>query len=200
MNKSESIKEIAKALLELQGEIGKAVKDATNPFFNSNYATLEAVSDVAREPLKNNGLAVTQIVSQDDKGSLMETVLIHTSGEWISSAVPIIDKKGDMQGLGSAITYARRYGLAGILGIVQEDDDGNGTKPPVAKQKQPEQKPELNNGATILNKIATSTDPTKLEGAYKTIKSHETTYTKSGFEAITKAYNKKMADLLEAKQ
>lgn len=129
MKKSETIKNIAGALNSLHAEMGKVRKDAENPFFNSKYSTLEAVSDVSREPLINNKLVITQTVSVDvGNTTVVETTLIHAeTGEYISSSIPVINKKGDMQGMGSAITYARRYGLAAILGIVQEDDDGNTT-------------------------------------------------------------------------
>ena len=144
MIKSESIKNIGAALVKLQSEIGKAKKDKENPFFKSNYADLESIADVSKEALTKNNLAISQTMGFYENKEVVETTLIHSlSGEFITSMVPIINKKGDMQGLGSAITYARRYGKAAILDIVQEDDDGNGaSQKPDSKTKEPEKKPE----------------------------------------------------------
>jgi len=129
MKKSEEIKNIAAALVKLQSEIGKAKKDKENPFYKSKYADLESIVEVSKQPLTDNELAITQTVNQSDKDIFVETTLIHApSGEYITSSIPVIFKdKVDMQTLGSAITYARRYGIAGILNLIQEDDDGNST-------------------------------------------------------------------------
>lgn len=157
MIKSESIKNIAGALVKLQSEIGKAKKDKNNPFFNSKYADLESIHEVCKESLKSNGLAITQTVDGFENNIIVNTILIHAeSGEWIESSIPVIfgqkKKDGsiqkDMQALGSAITYARRYGIAGILNIVQEDDDGNSASRP-QQNEQNEQKEEKKKKVTF---------------------------------------------------
>lgn len=143
MNKSESIINIAKALVAVQASIKPAIKDSTNPYFNSKYADLSAVWDSIRQPLVENGLSVIQLVNCGEGHTInLETILLHVSGEWISGSfnMPYIvtepkeDKygkaeqkpKANPQAVGSAITYARRYALAAIVGVVaDEDDDAN---------------------------------------------------------------------------
>lgn len=125
MNKSESIKEIATALNKAQNQMGGAVKDAENPFFKKNYADLSAVVKAIKEPFSENGLSYSQFpVFSDDKVGV-ETILMHASGEWLSSVLLLPMTKQDPQAAGSAITYARRYALQAIAGIPSEDDDGN---------------------------------------------------------------------------
>jgi len=116
----ESMANVCKALAAAQGKLRKAVKDSTNPHFRSRYADLESVIEAMREPFASEGLAVVQSVSD---GNLVTTIF-HASGESITSSVPLYIQKQDMQGVGSAITYARRYGLAAACGISQTDDDG----------------------------------------------------------------------------
>lgn len=122
---SEQINEIAKALSMAQSEMKSAKKDAKNPFFKSDYATLESVSEACLPALNKQAIAVTQLtnVSQDGLTQLI-TLLIHSSGQWISSTYPVHPTKNDPQALGSALTYARRYSLAAIAGVVTSDDDG----------------------------------------------------------------------------
>lgn len=119
MIKSESIKEIAKALSALQGEIQDAKIDSKNPHFNSEFASLEAYLQVIRPLLAKHGLSITQGCS----GEKFESMLMHTSGEYIIFDMQLINEKKTMQGLGSAISYARRYSIGAELGIGQEDDD-----------------------------------------------------------------------------
>ena len=127
MNKSESIKEIASALVEVQKKITPLKKDKKNPFYKSSYVGLETVLPQALEILNAQGIALTQTVGSDDGGNTtLTTTLMHTSGEWLSDTQPLLLVKADPQGQGSAITYARRYGLMSAIGIVaDEDDDGN---------------------------------------------------------------------------
>ena len=125
MNKSESITELAKALNKFQAECSGAKKDADNPFFGSKYANLEAVINCAKSALDNNGLAISQFPVMDQGYAGVETILMHSSGEWISNTLLLACKKQDPQAMGSAITYARRYAYQSVLGIPSEDDDGN---------------------------------------------------------------------------
>lgn len=119
-------KNIASALLKAQTEIMTAGKDAKNPFFKSKYATLNSVWEAVKEPLHDNGLSLLQPISIENNQPVVKTILLHTSGEMITSDCPIIcAKQNDPQALGSAITYARRYSMASLLGVMtDEDDDG----------------------------------------------------------------------------
>lgn len=124
--KSESIGNLAAALALAQGEIKHAIKDSDNPFFKSKYADLGSVWDACREPLSKNKLSVSQLILYENGFSFLESLLLHSSGEWLSSKYPIIPIDGKPQSLGSAITYARRYSLSSLVGIAsEEDDDGN---------------------------------------------------------------------------
>lgn len=125
MAESATIGELAKALAKAQGEMDTAKKDSTNPHFKSKYADITSVIEAIREPLSRNGLAFIQPIERTEDGLALVTKVIHVSGEWISGSLPLILSKDDMQGLGSALTYARRYSLAAMFGIGQEDDDGN---------------------------------------------------------------------------
>jgi hypothetical protein len=137
-NKSESIKELASALAKAQGEFEHAKKDVKNAFFKTNYADLASCMDAAKKPLSNNGLSVTQLTDYDESGKLyLNTILMHSSGEWLSGRYPINPVKNDPQGVGSAITYARRYAFSAITGIAADDDDGNAASGNKEKQNQP---------------------------------------------------------------
>lgn len=137
MIRSESIVALAGALSKAQSEFNAVPKNTRG--YNYNYADLGAVWQMVRDPLTRNELSITQIpelidtmIVEENTGSMhvrmdvaVETVLMHSSGEWISGIVKLPVAKQDAQGVGSAITYARRYGLSAILGVVSdEDDDG----------------------------------------------------------------------------
>ena len=125
MAQSPEIKDLAAALAKAQSKIKGAVKDSNNPFFNSQYADLASVWDACREQLTTNGLAVTQAmdVHSDGKTAVIITTLMHVSGQWTNSMLPIVTEKNTPQGIGSAITYMRRYALAALVGVPQIDDD-----------------------------------------------------------------------------
>ena len=125
MQKSDSINELAAALSKAQGQISGAIKDSQNPFYKSNYADLGSCWDSIRRPLSDNGLSVIQAVDSIDNAIFIETILAHTSGQFMSSRVKINPTKDDPQGVGSAITYYRRYSLAAMVGLYQIDDDAN---------------------------------------------------------------------------
>lgn len=125
MNHSELLNELGGALAKAQGQIQAAKKDSANPFFKSKYADLASVWDACRKPLSDNGLSVSQFPCEAENGVAIETMLIHSSGQWISSRYTMPVSKNDAQAVGSAITYARRYALAAVVGIAPEDDDGN---------------------------------------------------------------------------
>lgn len=131
MSKSESIGELAAALAKAQGEIDPAEKTKANDFYRSKYADLAQVREAAREALTKNGLAVTQTVDLGHpagaSGWILRSTLMHSSGQWIESVYPIAPVKNDPQGFGSAITYARRFAFAALVGVAstEADDDGN---------------------------------------------------------------------------
>jgi hypothetical protein len=125
VNKSEAIGDLAAALAKAHAEIHAVKKDAANPFFKSKYATLDAVVDAVKPPLLKEGIVILQGVQDADGGVAVETMLLHKSGQWISSTLRLPATKEDAQGYGSAISYGRRYGLMAICGVPAEDDDGN---------------------------------------------------------------------------
>ena len=138
MNKSESIQNLSAALSKAQAEYPAIKFDSVNPFLKNGYASLGAIIAGARPVNAKHGLSVSQLTFGEDGVAGVETVLMHTSGEWISSSIsmPIGDEKGksNAQVAGSIVTYLRRYSLASILGIYS-DEDGDGNKP------EPERKP-----------------------------------------------------------
>ena len=134
MNKSESIAKLSVALVAAQSEMGAAKKSAKNPFFNSKYANLEEVIHVVKEAFSNHGLCFVQFPISSEGHAGVETVIIHNSGEFISNEFLLKCAKSDPQGMGSAITYARRYGLQSAAGIPSEDDDGNAASAPEPAQ------------------------------------------------------------------
>jgi hypothetical protein len=125
MNQSENLNELAMALSKAQGEMDNAKKDCNNPFFKSKYADLTSVWAACREPLTKNGLAVTQTMVDQEGKLILITMLLHASGQWIKSCLPVVSQKPDPQSLGAAITYMRRFSLSALVGICPEDDDGN---------------------------------------------------------------------------
>lgn len=132
------MKNIALALASAQTNMGKALKQANNPHFRSKYADLGSVMDACLPALNEAGIALIQPTGEDEHGRFVETTLIHgESGETLSCRVPLIVGKNDMQGYGSAVTYARRYGLMAMAGIAPEDDDGNAAAKAAPKNEPP---------------------------------------------------------------
>lgn len=122
---SEAIVEIATALAKAQGAMGHASKETKNTHFNNRYADLASVIDAAREPLAANGIAYVQFPGAlTQAGIPITTTLLHSSGQWMRSTLVMPVVKRDPQGVGSAITYGRRYALMAMLGIAPDDDDG----------------------------------------------------------------------------
>ena len=118
-------KSIFAALAAAQMEMGPALKDSANPAFRSKYADLASVMQACMGALNKHGICVMQPTGEDETGRYVKTILAHTTGETVECRVPLIVGKNDMQGYGSAVTYARRYGLMSMAGIAPEDDDGN---------------------------------------------------------------------------
>lgn len=126
MNKSEQIDKLAQALCAMQKDLIGPTKDSSNPFYKSKYADLASVWEAIRDPMTKNGLSVLQTMSGDVEKVVVETVLLHVSGQYISGSLTLVPAKPhDPQSVGSAITYGRRYSLMAILCVAPEDDDGN---------------------------------------------------------------------------
>ena len=125
---SETIGKIAGALAKAQSGMTMIECNSSNPFFNSKYASLSAVLEVALPKLNENGIALVQGNRWDnaDNGFYITSMLIHSSGEWIKSEIRMPISKKDAHGIGAATTYGRRYLLSSMVGVAQADDDGNG--------------------------------------------------------------------------
>lgn len=134
METSTTITKISAALIKAQMSMGNASKDNVNPFFKSKYADLNSVREACIPALNINGISALQPMVHIAGKNFINTILLHESGEWLSSLTEIIySKQNDAQAQGSGITYARRYGLQSFVNIGSEDDDG-------AKASQPEVK------------------------------------------------------------
>lgn len=159
MNKSETISELAAALSKAQAEMTGAKKSARNPFFKSNYANLEEVINTVKEPFANHGLSFVQFPISTEGAAGVETIIMHESGEYIANEFLLKCAKVDPQGMGSAITYARRYGLQSAVGIPSEDDDGNAASKPAMTK------------ARAIELIAQAIDIKALQAAWRSIAS-----------------------------
>ena len=169
MNKSESIQNLSAALSKAQAEYPAIKFDSVNPFLKNGYASLGAIIAGARPVNAKHGLSVSQLTFGEDGVAGVETVLMHTSGEWISSSIsmPVGEEKGksSAQVAGSIVTYLRRYSLASILGIYS-DEDGDGNK------VEPERKPTR----AALPKEKPVDDPMTIERAMKVQNSEGVSY------------------------
>lgn len=125
ISRSETSAKVSAAYVAASARVKVAIKNAVNPHLKNKYADLGAVQDACADALEANHLAVMQCpVPSDDNKLHLETMLIHESGEWISAIMVIPLPKQDPQGYGATLTYARRYGLAAMMGVTQDDDDG----------------------------------------------------------------------------
>lgn len=154
MNRSETIEALASALCLAQAEVAGAKKDSENPHFRSKYADLASIWEACRGPLTKHGLSVIQsprLVGGGENTWLVEveTTLLHKSGQFMADVIAIPVTRPDAQGVGSALTYARRYSLSAIVGVAPEDDDAEGavartsSESGVSKPLPPKRPPEL---------------------------------------------------------
>lgn len=153
MNQTESIVELSAALAKAQGQIETAAKDSENPHFRSKYADLASVWAACRKALTDNGLSIIQAPSGGPELVTVTTRLMHISGQWIEDALTIRPTKQDAQGIGSAITYARRYSLMAMVGVAPEDDDGNEACQAVTNRPMPVQNPRLEEAKKLTIQI-----------------------------------------------
>ena len=132
--KSETITNLAKAMMEFQKEVKAVQKNGENPHFKSSFATLDDIVAAIKEPMAKAKLSYVQMPTGENQ---LVTILMHETGEYMESTVKMKPTKDDPQGQGSAITYMRRYSLSAMLGLAtEEDDDGNGASA-AAKTKAP---------------------------------------------------------------
>lgn len=143
MNQSDKI---LPKILKVKAELGSVMKKADNPFFKSKYADLNAHIDAVEPLLQKQGLILLQPTCRDANGSYVRTIIMDSeSGQFIAAELGLVLTKNDMQGMGSAVTYARRYTLGALLAMQAEDDDGNvasdmGRKPVAKKPFSPANK------------------------------------------------------------
>ena len=124
MNLEKATPELFTALAKAQSEVENAVKGSTNPHFKSKYADLAEVLNTVRPVFAANGLSIIQIPSFDGAMASVTTCLAHAKGGTITGVSSCVPAKTDAQGIGAATTYLRRYSLASVCGVAQEDDDG----------------------------------------------------------------------------
>jgi len=167
-------KQIAKALLNAQMEMGNAKKDSANPFFKSKYADLNAIREACMPALNKHGITVLQPIIHIDGKNFVKTLLLHESGESIEGITEIIySKQNDAQAQGSGITYARRYGMQSLLNVGADDDDGNkaSATQPVSAGAKEDDKPWLNENSTQFSEavkfLAGGGKLSQIEGKYK---------------------------------
>ena len=135
MIKSESIQNLTQGLAKFHAMVGRISKDAKNPFFKSNYASLPHIITEISEPMEKAGL----VISQFPDGDGLTTMLIHAeTGEFISATYTLqVVRQNDPQAQGSALSYARRYGLTSVLNLAISDDDAEAAMKPFRQAPAP---------------------------------------------------------------
>ena len=196
--------DFAKALCMFQSKASGAAKKATNPHFKAKYADLSAVLDAIREPMAEAGLAFTQFAETDDRQSVcITTMIMHETGEYMQSTLCVPVSKGDAQGLGSAITYGKRYALQAMLGVPSEDDDGNAavqkvTKPAVTPEARQMAISALHEVAKTKGEMAMIDEFKKLPPAIaKSLTDHEKSTLREVGQAFDRAPQDEMLQELE---
>jgi hypothetical protein len=176
MEKSETIINLAKALIDFNSRVSKISKDAKNPFFKSNYASLSNIQDAISKPLAESGLVYSQMPTGVNG---LCTILIHAeSGEYMMDSYTMpVSKPNDPQAVGSAITYAKRYALAGILGLnIDDDDDGNkaAEKPKDPPVEKPWLNPNTEKWSSAIQALVDGFDISVIKKKYNISKENET--------------------------
>lgn len=141
MKTSNPFKEMIVDLIKAQTELKPVLKTGVNPHFKSEYAEYEHIIEAVKLVLNKNKMWIGHSTHYENEKLMMETTIFHATGEWISTSLPIINKVGTDQGLGSSITYTKRYSVEALMGVsTTKDDDGNaatGTEVPAAKEARP---------------------------------------------------------------
>ena len=189
MQKSESITNIAKALILFHGKVGKIRKDSKNPFFKNTYASLANILESTNDPLNESGLTITQFPIGENG---LTTILIHAeSGEFMQAEYHMVPVKDDPQGRGSALTYMRRYALSAILALVIDSDDDGNEASGIVNGKEAETH---SNGTSVLPWLNEGTK--QFEGAVKKLKAGTTTVDKiKTVMKVSKATETKLLEL-----
>lgn len=172
MDKSEEIDKLAIALAKFQGSLEQPslnsevkVKTKTGGEYKFKYADLSECKRAAKQPLADNELSVCQLIEDDYS---IRTILLHSSGQWISSKVRMPSNTADAQSIGSAITYAKRYAFCAILGIVADDDeDANIASGNSAQKEQPKEQPKKTANSRVKKEL--TRDHLNNESAMKSI-------------------------------
>ena len=125
MKTSPDIKDISSSLIKARASMTGAKRNSRNKFFDRTYSDLESVMTAISKPFADNNLGFVQGAEANGDRVSVSTRIIHTSGQWIESSTELPPFKGDVQGWGSAFTYAKRYGLQSLVGIPSVDDDGH---------------------------------------------------------------------------
>jgi hypothetical protein len=144
IKQSEQLNDLLGALAKAQGDLKDAIFDSQNPHFKSKYASLSSGLQEIRPVFSKHGLSISQFPCSIPEGYFLVTLLGHASGQWIQSWMKLTTQKQDMQGVGAALTYARRqmaFAVAGIAG--EEDDDGNSISAPPTQQPRPAARPQV---------------------------------------------------------
>jgi len=136
---SPTLNKLFESLAKAQQVMEGAKKDSANPYFKSKYADLASVWEACRSALTTHGLSVVQTIQTIDGQMQLISILGHSSGEWIKSMMPIKPAKEDIQALGAAVTYIRRFSLAALVGVSPEDDDAESAMD--RSKKKEEEKP-----------------------------------------------------------
>lgn len=158
MDKSEEIDKLAIALAKFQGSLEQPslnsevkVRTKTGGEYKFKYADLSECKRAAKQPLADNELSVCQLIEDDYS---IRTILLHSSGQWISSKVRMPSNTADAQSIGSAITYAKRYAFCAILGIVADDDeDANIASGNTAQKEQPKEQPKKTANSRVKKEL-----------------------------------------------
>lgn len=158
MERSESLKELGKALSAFGAELTTIQHNATNPFHKATYADLRAILEAAKPVMSRHGLSVAQFPFGAGGLVGVETILLHSSGEWLAQyfEMPLQEQKGQsIQQAGSYITYLRRYAFASVLGLATGDPDPDGVVPKAPAPKAPTQKAPAENAGFDLEAFRT---------------------------------------------
>lgn len=158
---SDSIADLATSLAKAQSEMGAVHKDQDNPYFRSKFAGLSTVWEAVKPALTKNGLSIVQMPGSDERGYFVQTQLLHSSGQWIRSTTYMKPAKEDPQGIGSLISYARRYALQAMVMACPDDDDGEAAMGRTATQKPVEAQKPVAKVETPKVKVTKPTEPSK---------------------------------------
>lgn len=192
------VAKLAEALSKAQGQMGAAQKDRVNPHFKSSYATLASVIDAVRKPLSDAGIAVMSTFKQaSPKSVTVTTWLVHSSGAHMRSECTVELAQANAQGLGSAITYARRYSLMALCNIAPDDDDGEAAVGH-APARTPESKPDDVQDKVLRAQLAIqeAKDPAELEAIARKLAASP----KEVQKACASTFAARAAQLREAQQ